>query len=60
MGLQRASNADSFGSVKELIAAIEAYLEQHNREPKRFTWTKDAKTILRKIQHCNEALGTTH
>jgi transposase len=50
----------SFRSVNELIAAINAYLEEHNREPKRFTWTKDAKTILRKIQYCNEALGTAH
>jgi len=50
----------SFTSVKDLIAAIDAYLEEHNREPKRFTWTKDAKTILRKIQRCNEALGTAH
>ena len=50
----------SFRSVNELIAAINAYLEEHNREPKRFTWTKGAKTILHKIQRCNEALGTAH
>jgi transposase len=50
----------SFQSVKELIGAIEAYLQEHNRNPKKFVWTKDAHTILAKINRCKEALGTAH
>jgi transposase len=50
----------TFRSVKDLIAAIHAYLEEHNRNPKKFVWTKDADTILSKINHCKEALGTPH
>jgi transposase len=50
----------SFQSVPQLIAAIEAYLHCHNREPKIFTWTKDAASILAKINRCKEALGTVH
>lgn len=50
----------SFISVRQLIAAIYEYLDAHNQTPKRFTWTKDADTILRKVQRCKEALGTPH
>jgi len=49
-----------FRSVPELIQAIEKYLEAHNSDPKIFTWTKDADTILAKVAHCKEALGTLH
>jgi transposase len=50
----------SFRSVKELVGAIQAYLQEHNRDPKKFVWTKDAHTILAKINRCKEALGTPH
>jgi len=50
----------TFTSVKELIEAIETYLNEHNRNPKKFVWTKDAETILAKVHHCKEALGTLH
>jgi len=50
----------TFQSVKELIAAIETYLRQHNQNPKKFVWTKDAETILAKVNRCKEALGTLH
>lgn len=49
-----------FHSVKELIDAIHEYLNNHNANPKIFTWTKDAKTILKKVAHCKEALVTLH
>jgi transposase len=50
----------SFRSVKELVGAIQAYLQEHNRDPKKFVWTKDAHTILAKINRCKEPLGTPH
>jgi hypothetical protein len=46
--------------VKELIAAIHAYLEHYNQTPTRFVWTKDSDMILAKITRCKEALGTPH
>jgi transposase len=49
-----------FKSVEALIAAIHEYLAAHNADPKIFTWTKDADTILAKIVKCKEALGTVH
>ena len=50
----------TFTSVKALIAAIESYLKEHNHDPKKFVWTKDAETILAKVNRCKEALGTPH
>jgi transposase len=49
-----------FKSVPSLIEAIRHYLDAHNADPKIFTWTKDADTILAKIAKCKEALGTLH
>jgi transposase len=49
-----------FKSVPSLIEAITRYLDAHNADPKIFTWTKDADTILAKINKCKEALGTLH
>jgi hypothetical protein len=46
--------------VKELIAAIDEYLQHYNQAPTRFVWTKDADMILAKIQRCKQALGTAH
>lgn len=50
----------TFQSVPELIAAIQTYLTEHNRNPKAFVWTKSADAILAKIARCKEALGTPH
>jgi len=50
----------TFTSVPELITAIEEYVRIHNQAPRPFVWTKTANTILRKINHCKEALGTPH
>lgn len=38
-----------FRSVPELISAIEAYLANHNRNPRAFIWTAKANDILQKV-----------
>lgn len=50
----------SFGSVPELITAINEYLDNHNQNPRIFTWTASAERILAKVAKCKEALGTLH
>jgi transposase len=39
----------TFGSVRELEAAIRDYLAHHNESPQPFTWTATADSILKKI-----------
>lgn len=46
----------SFESVKELRQAIEAFLIQHNLEPKRYVWRKSGEEILAKIQRARAAM----
>ena len=36
--------------VRELNAAIDSYIEVHNRTPKPFVWTATAKSIFEKIE----------
>ena len=50
----------TFKSVPHLIEAINDYVENYNRDPIKFVWTKDADMILHKIRRCKEALGTGH
>ena len=57
---QRRIRRGTFTSVRALITAIEEYLAEYNRAPKRFVWTKDADMILAKIDRCKAALGTAH
>lgn len=38
-----------FRSIPELIDTIDAYIEQHNRDPKPFIWTARATDILAKV-----------
>lgn len=47
---------DSFGSVPELIAAIEDYIDAHNEEPQPFIWTAEADKILEKVGRARVAL----
>jgi transposase len=49
-----------FRSTKELEKTIMDFLRKHNENPKIFTWTKDAKTILSKVNKCKEVLRTGH
>ena len=45
-----------FRSVTELLAAIQAYLEAYNADPKPFVWTASAEDILRKVRRARVAL----
>lgn len=49
-----------FRSVPELIAAIQEYLENHNQNPRIFTWTASTERILAKVAKCKEALDALH
>lgn len=48
-----------FHSVPDLIAAIEAYLEANNADPKPFIWTATADAILAKVSRGRIALNQT-
>ncbi len=48
----------TFTSVPALERAITEYLAHYNQQPKPFVWTKDADTILAKIDRCKEALNS--
>jgi transposase len=45
-----------FRSVRELIDAIETYIEEHNRDPKPFVWTAKAEKILAKVNRARALL----
>jgi len=47
---RQAIRRGSFTSVKELTAAIAAFIDGWNDHPRPFTWTKDADEILAKIE----------
>lgn len=45
-----------FGSVPDLIASIESYLNAHNADPKPYAWTATAESILAKVQRARMKL----
>ncbi|MGI9506451.1 MAG: IS630 family transposase [Geminicoccaceae bacterium] len=45
-----------FHSVIDLQAAIKRYIEEHNDDPKPFTWTTSAKTIIEKLNPMNASV----
>ena len=45
-----------FGSVLELIEALDGYVDHHNEEPKPFIWTATASDILAKVARAHKAL----
>jgi hypothetical protein len=47
-----------FTGIPQLISAIEAYIEQHNENPKRFVWTAKANDILQKVTRANRRLSS--
>jgi transposase len=49
----------TFHSVPQLIAAIEAYIAQHNENPHSFTWTAKAEDILAKVRRARKVLDKT-
>ena len=50
----------SFGSVTDLIAAIRAYLDNHNQNPQVFVWSAPVDRILTKFAKCKEVLDALH
>jgi hypothetical protein len=52
----KAVRRGSFSSVPDLIAAIEEFIEDWNRDPKPFIWTARAEDILEKIERCRRRL----
>ena len=48
-----------FGSVPDLIEAIDTYLAATNTNPKPFTWTKTTEQILEKVQRGRATLNAT-
>jgi hypothetical protein len=53
---EKAIRRGVFASVRDLIAAIEAYLDTHNDNPKPFVWTATAEDILAKVERGRVAL----
>ena len=45
-----------FRSVDELVAAIDAYIDQHNDNPKPYIWTAAASDILEKVKRARRTL----
>ena len=50
----------SFQSERELILAIEQYVEENNKNPKPFIWTKSAEEIIAKVNNCKAILKAGH
>ncbi len=46
-----------FQSVEQLIATIQAYIENHNSDPKPLVWTAKAQDILEKVGRARAALN---
>ncbi len=49
-----------FASVPDLVAAIQAYLDAHNEDPRPFVWTASVEAILEKVGRCKAVLETVH
>lgn len=45
-----------FPSVDHLIVAIDDYLDKHNADPKPFSWTASAESIIEKVERGRVAL----
>jgi transposase len=50
----------SFENVAELVRAIQDYIAENNQNPRIFTWTATAESIMRKIAKCKETLDAAH
>ena len=49
-----------FYSVPDLITAIDQYLDAQNDDPKPFTSTASADTIIEKVARCKAVYETMH
>lgn len=47
-----------FGSVPDLIASIEDYLDANNEDPRPYAWTATAESILAKVARARATLDT--
>ena len=54
---EKALRRAAFSSVEELVAAIHAYLDAHNDDPRPFVWTARASDILEKVKRARGALN---
>jgi hypothetical protein len=52
----KALRRGAFGSVPDLIAAIQEYIDAHNNDPKPYVWTATAESILTKVARGRIAL----
>ena len=50
----------SFLKVKELIRAIQEFLDTYNENPNRFVWTTCADAVLKKVSRCKAVPETLH
>jgi transposase len=48
-----------FHSVKQLVAAIDGYIAEHNENPQSFVWTAKAEAILAKVRRARAVLDKT-
>ena len=55
---EKALRRGAFGSVPDLISAVEAYLDANNNDPKPFVWTATAQSILDKVRRGRVTLET--
>jgi transposase len=53
---QRRIRRGAFRSVPDLIAAIDDYIQHHNKAPKPFIWTAKASDILEKVTRARRSL----
>ena len=49
-----------FGSVPDLVAAIQDYIDAHNNDPKPYVWTATAESILAKVTRGRATLDTVN
>src|SRR3974390_3131902 len=49
-----------FRSIVDLQAAINRYIDEHNTDPRPFTWTADPDRVLAAISRGNQALESLH
>jgi transposase len=52
----KALRRGAFGSVPDLITAIQEYIDAHNNDPKPYVWTATAESILAKVARGRLAL----
>jgi transposase len=57
---EKALRRGVFPSVPDLVAAIGAFLQAHNSDPRPFVWTASVEAILEKVGRCKAVLETVH